>query len=153
MGRRIGPRRGWGWLGRSAPGKARGRARGQSLVELALALPVLLLLLLGTIDLGQMFFDYIQLRNGVREGASYGARFPEDTARIRERVYRHDGDAEDDGIAVDVRLQGDYDTVGGDATITVSGSRQFQPITASFLARFGIGPFTMTSSASAKVLT
>jgi len=45
--------------------------RSQSLVEFALALPVLLLLMLAIIDFGMGFRAYIQLTNATREGARY----------------------------------------------------------------------------------
>jgi Flp pilus assembly protein TadG len=48
--------------------------RGQSLVELALVLPLLILLLSGMVDLGRAFYGYISITNGAREGARYGAR-------------------------------------------------------------------------------
>ncbi len=46
--------------------------RGQSLVEFSLSLPLLLLILLGTIDVSRLFFDYIQMRQAVVEGTTYG---------------------------------------------------------------------------------
>jgi Flp pilus assembly protein TadG len=69
--------------------KRDGTRSGQGVVELALAVPVLLLLMLGTIDIGRVFFDYIELRNAAREGAGYGARLPDDTAGIIARVQNH----------------------------------------------------------------
>ncbi len=42
---------------------------GQSLVELALVLPVLLLLVLAAVDLGRIFFARIAVANAAREGA------------------------------------------------------------------------------------
>jgi hypothetical protein len=55
----------------------RRQRRGQSLVELAIILPVLLLLTAGAIDLGRAFFGAINLENAVKEGAFFGARQPE----------------------------------------------------------------------------
>lgn len=51
---------------------------GQSLVEFALVLPVLLLLVLGALDLGRLFSTKITLTNAAREGANYLARHPTD---------------------------------------------------------------------------
>jgi Flp pilus assembly protein TadG len=131
---------------------AKGR-HGQSLVEFAFAVPVLLLLLLGTIDLGQMFFDYIQLRNAVREGASYGAHYPTDNSGIEAWVKGH-GSRLTTGTTVTVALSGNYTTAGGTGTVKVTGSRTFTPITTSFLqSYFGIKPFTMQSSSSARILS
>jgi Flp pilus assembly protein TadG len=45
-------------------------------VELALLMPVLSLILLGAIDLGRVFFSYVQLTNGVQAGALYGRSMP-----------------------------------------------------------------------------
>lgn len=47
----------------------RPRSRGQALVELAIILPVLLLLFLATLDLGRLFYSSITLSNAAREGA------------------------------------------------------------------------------------
>jgi Flp pilus assembly protein TadG len=50
-----------------------GGERGQSLVELALVLPILSLLLLGMIQFGVVFNHYITLTDAVRAGARKGA--------------------------------------------------------------------------------
>ena len=50
----------------------------QALVELAIILPILLLLILGAIDFGRMFITKIVLTNAAREGANYLAYNPED---------------------------------------------------------------------------
>jgi len=56
--------------------------RGQSLVELAITLPVLILLLLGTVDFGMAIFSYSMLRDAAQEGAFYGSFNPANTAEI-----------------------------------------------------------------------
>jgi len=50
--------------------------RGQSLVEFALVLPVLMLILMGIIQLGILFGAQIGLINGVREAARFGSLSP-----------------------------------------------------------------------------
>jgi hypothetical protein len=57
--------------------RSRRYRRGQSLVELAIVLPVILLLTVGAIDLGRAYFGAINLENAVKEGAFFGARQPE----------------------------------------------------------------------------
>jgi len=49
------------------------RQRGQSAVEMALVLPLLLVLLLGMIIAVFMFYSYIQVTNAAREGARAGS--------------------------------------------------------------------------------
>ncbi|CAN5198787.1 hypothetical protein BH23CHL9_BH23CHL9_04030 [soil metagenome] len=51
--------------------------RGQGLVELALILPLLLLLLLGAIDFGRVFFGWVAVTNASRVGANYAATHPD----------------------------------------------------------------------------
>jgi Flp pilus assembly protein TadG len=47
---------------------------GQSLLELALVLPMLLLLLVGTIEIGRFAYYSIVVSNAARAGAQYGAQ-------------------------------------------------------------------------------
>jgi Flp pilus assembly protein TadG len=50
---------------------ARVRRRGQALAELALLLPVLLVMTVGVVDLARAFTGYVALTNGIREGVIY----------------------------------------------------------------------------------
>jgi Flp pilus assembly protein TadG len=51
-------------------------ARGQSLVEFALVIPVMLLILLIGIDFGRLFYSYIEVTNASREAAAFAAADP-----------------------------------------------------------------------------
>lgn len=51
----------------------RPRTRGQALVELALVLPIFLLIVFGTIDVGLMVYGHTTLSQAAREGARLGA--------------------------------------------------------------------------------
>jgi TadE-like protein len=57
---------------------AKGRSRGQTIVEFALIAPVLILLLLIAIDFGRVFLGWISLNNAARVGANYAALHPHD---------------------------------------------------------------------------
>jgi Flp pilus assembly protein TadG len=46
--------------------------RGQSFVEMAAVLPVLIILFAGLIDAGRLFFSYMALRDAAQEGVNYG---------------------------------------------------------------------------------
>jgi len=50
--------------------------KGQSLVELALTLLIILTLLAGAVDLGSAFFSYVAIRDAAQEGALYGSVYP-----------------------------------------------------------------------------
>jgi PKD repeat protein len=54
----------------------RQHSRGQSIVEFALILPVLVFLLLVTLDVGRLFMSYITLTNVTRVAANFGATNP-----------------------------------------------------------------------------
>jgi Flp pilus assembly protein TadG len=48
-------------------------ARGQSYVELAFALPVLVIILVVAADFGRLFYTYLEVINAARAGAQYGS--------------------------------------------------------------------------------
>src|ERR1700722_2857907 len=60
------------WLRRRST--VRQGAAGQSLVELALVLPILLLLMIGIIEVGRFAYYSILVSNAARAGAQYGAQ-------------------------------------------------------------------------------
>lgn len=66
--------------------KHRKTERGQSLVELAISLVVLLFLLAGIVEFGLAFFQFVQLRDAAQEGALYGSTKPDDVAGILDRI-------------------------------------------------------------------
>jgi Flp pilus assembly protein TadG len=59
--------------------------KGQGMVELALALPLFLALLFGTIELGRVWFYSAHLLNSVRAAARYGAVLS-DTSDIKAGI-------------------------------------------------------------------
>ena len=63
-----------------------GGEQANSVVELALLLPFLLLLILGTLELGQGFRTYMALGNAAREGARWLTTHPADPAGARTLV-------------------------------------------------------------------
>jgi len=59
------------------PGKSKNKqtkykvTQGQSLVEMALLVPILLVLIIGAIEVGRLFYTKIVITNAAREGAYY----------------------------------------------------------------------------------
>jgi hypothetical protein len=66
-----------------APGD---RQEGQSMIEFAFTLVILIIILMGVIDLGRAIFTYLALRDAAQEGASYASYNPFDTTGILNRV-------------------------------------------------------------------
>lgn len=60
--------------------------KGQSLVEMALTLTIVLTLIAGAFDFGFAFFRYVELRDAAQEGAIFGSVFPGDEAAIINRI-------------------------------------------------------------------
>lgn len=61
--------------------------RGQTLVEIAIILPLLILLLMATIEFGRIFFTYLSVTGAAREAArSTVISTQKDDATIRQRV-------------------------------------------------------------------
>src|SRR5688572_12056636 len=85
----------------------RPRTRGQALVETALLLPIILILLLGAIDFGRLFFGWTNIHQAVRIGANFAATHADMTPGERTRyedlvladvaAINCDLDANDDG--------------------------------------------------------
>src|SRR5690348_16591154 len=50
--------------------------RGQSLVEMALSMVVLIFLFQGVFDLGRAYYALVMLNNAISEGAHWGANYP-----------------------------------------------------------------------------
>jgi Flp pilus assembly protein TadG len=126
-----------------------GRCRGQSLVELALVLPLLTLILVGAVDLGRVFISYAQLTNAVKEGALFGADYPSQiqsssnppdpnyiTSRVRAEANLGSGLANTDITvqcyrkpAMTTSFSCDDGTVSSGDLIEVTASYAFKPIT------------------------
>jgi Flp pilus assembly protein TadG len=64
------------------------RRRAQATVEFALILPIYLLIVAGTVELGRAFFAYAQLLHAAQDGVRYGAVLHKDDTDIRARVQQ-----------------------------------------------------------------
>lgn len=62
-----------------------GPERGQSLVEFAMVLPLLLVIMFGIVDFGRVFFSWVTVTNATREGARIGS-LGSDAATVETRV-------------------------------------------------------------------
>jgi len=60
----------------SSDSKSKNHQKGQSLVELAITLNIILLLLAGAFDFGSALLTYISLRDAAQEGVLYGSIEP-----------------------------------------------------------------------------
>lgn len=59
---------------------------GQSLVEFALAVTLLLTLLIGIVDFALSYYTLVRIRNAVAEGGYYASQHPRDSAGVRNQI-------------------------------------------------------------------
>ena len=59
---------------------------GQSVLEFAILLPLLMLIVVGILDLGRLSSAYVVITNAAREGARYGASHQADGANLASNV-------------------------------------------------------------------
>ena len=102
--------------------------RGQSLVELAISLMIILLLLLGAVEFSLALFQYVTIRDAAQEGAIYGSINPTDESGIQYRAVATASDVLPQLTIndVDVTINGD------DCEGTTSGSPNSLTVTITF---------------------
>lgn len=134
-----------------------GRQKGQALVELALTLPLILLLVLGAMDFGRMYFAKIFLTNAAREGANYLSRrssecrvsgvIDEDlcVSQIESLITL---EAEDSGRDIDDIVIDIADCCTVNMPVTVTASESIDLIFGPTLSWLGLtdGPIDLSSS-------
>lgn len=100
--------------------------RGQSLVEVALTLPILIIILVAILDLGRAYLTYIALSDAAAEGAAYAAIHPADTAQAIARAADSSGGLvtlEPDMVSVDTG------SLSAGSPITVTVEYEYQLLT------------------------
>lgn len=111
--------------------------RGANLAEFAIVVPLMVLLICGIVDVGRAFYGFIVVTNAVGEGARYGARKPDDTAGIIQKVKDEMGSSSV-FFASCANATTSKPTVGSTPSIEVSVECKFDPITP-FIQSFGTG--------------
>jgi Flp pilus assembly protein TadG len=61
-------------------------AHGQSILEFAILLPLLMLIVVGILDLGRLSSAYVVITNAAREGARYGASHQADGGNLNSNI-------------------------------------------------------------------
>jgi Flp pilus assembly protein TadG len=123
--------------------------RGQSIVELALMLPAILLLIVGVIDLGRVYFSYVGIVNAAREGARYGALMPTDLTGIQYHVKQEASSLGLTNSNITKGCPNPSDTCARGGPIKVTVTHAFHPIMTTIL---GIETINLRASAQMPVL-
>ena len=115
--------------------------RGQGLVEMALIVPVLLLMVAGLVDFGRAFRGYIVVTNAAREGARYASLFPHYEAGIVSATIQAAADVGESLDESNVAIDGLGASAG--ETIRVTVTYQLSTILGSII---GASELTISSS-------
>ena len=125
--------------------------RGQSLVEFAVSIFFLLLLISGIVDLGRVFFTYMDLREAAQEGAAFGSVYPNYNDRIAKRVKDSSNSIKD--ISPNIVIAYDVDPCAGN-DIEVSVRIPDFPITMPFLGTIlGTQTIAIGATATDRIIT
>jgi Flp pilus assembly protein TadG len=95
----------------------RQRERGQSLTELALFLPILLMLLLGIADFARLYSAMITVESAAREAADWGSFYPSRWSTVASD-YVQTTDAMRERACTAVQHLGDYEGTNGNSDCT-----------------------------------
>lgn len=98
---------------------------GQSLVEFALILPLLLLIVMGILEFGLMFNVYLTINNASREGARLGSVTEGDPVSIENRVVAVAPHLDKDNLVI----TSDIADVDNTESVTVKVEYDYQMIT------------------------
>ncbi len=112
--------------------------RGQSIVEFALVLPILLTLIFAIADFGNVYHQYNNATEAAREGARRAIGQGNET-QIKDAVHRQDASYTVGISFSDIKMKAPYDTTiaaaGSTVTVTVTKKINFlTPMKAIFLA-------------------
>lgn len=116
---------------------------GQGLIEMAIVITLLLFLLVGVIDIGRAFNNYIVVTNSSREGARYGSRRPFDQPGIittaRAEAMKSNVPASDISVQVDCMTSGggsvDCDNASAGDTVRVTTEYLFETILGAIIGK------------------
>ena|SRR5688572_20440651 len=98
--------------------------RGQSLVELAISITILIFLLAGAVEFGMAFFQFVQLRDAAQEGALYGSTNPDSVSAIETRIRGASNspiDLSSGDVTIAISIDGIPSTDGNYYTIDCEG--------------------------------
>lgn len=143
------------------PQEESSQEKGQSLVEFAISLVMLVVLVSGIVDLGRALFTIITLNDAAKEGATYGSICPTDVNGIYTRLIESASDPvslstlTSDDISICVSIPGSEDCganvqVGNEITVFVNHLHEIStPFLGSIIGRQDL---LLTASARDKIL-
>jgi Flp pilus assembly protein TadG len=130
------------WLARSE------RERGTAIVELALVLPIMLLMAMGVLDFGRAIYVRNALANAARDGARFATIDPRNTACIQSAAAANSSLANLTAANVSITRPG---TLLPGQPITVAVQSTYQPLTPLIASTIGANSLTLSASATMQI--
>lgn len=130
--------------------KGKGKEKGQSLTEVAIALPVILLILAGVLDLGRLYYVTVALTDAAGEGAAYATINPYATDEIIARTVAASGgmvQIEADNVTID------YPVIQAGMPVTVTVEYDFTVATPIINAIVPDGVLRLRGVAAGSIMT
>jgi Flp pilus assembly protein TadG len=122
--------------------------RGTSVLELALVLPVLLMLVFGTVDFGRAVYVKNALANSARDAARYATIDPNNNSCIKTMAARNSSIANVTAANVTVTLPG---TVAVGQPVTVAVQSTYQPLSGLIANAIGVTNLTLRGAATMEI--
>jgi Flp pilus assembly protein TadG len=122
--------------------------RGTAIVELALTLPIFLLLTLGAIDFGRAVYVQTILGNAARDAARFASVDPRNASCIKSVAGYNSSIANLAASDVTIALPGSIDL---DQPVTVTTKTSYQPISALVTQAIGVNSIALSASATMRI--
>ncbi|HZK18677.1 MAG TPA: TadE/TadG family type IV pilus assembly protein [Clostridia bacterium] len=107
--------------------------RGQSLVEFALVLPLLIILLMGIFEFGRIFSSYVMITNAAREGAR-NVVVGRDDSQVSADILNMAGALDVGNVTVVINPGGESRVRGSSVTVEVAGELEIiTPVIGKFM--------------------
>lgn len=119
-------------------------SQGQSLTELALLLPILVLILAGALDLARVYDAYVSITNASREGARFAAANPTDSTGIETAVNRELNSTGISGVTIGSACKKYSDNSSVDCDVAQPGDK----VTVSVTYHFTFSAFSIIGLSS-----
>jgi Flp pilus assembly protein TadG len=122
--------------------------RGTTILEMALIMPVLMLMVMGIVDFGRAIYVRNELANAARDAARYASIDPNNTTCIRTAASKHSSLTS--LTAADVTITKPSGTLVGQP-VTVAVRSTYQPVTSLIAGAIGVGSLTLDARATVQI--
>lgn len=119
-----------------APGET-----GQSLVELAVIVVLLLIIIAGVVEIGMIAYQYIIMHDAAQEGATYASIYPNSCEEIESRIRANLSQLDTSRMQIEILINGNAcapcpQRVQSGSTVQITVTDPSFPITTPFIGTF-----------------